>query len=378
MKYLFQLGNHPELSRAEIEHVFDFTVHDVQFTGSRKWMMIESTQPLDAEALIHRLGGTISIAEAVTKVGDPIFTIANYLDEEVTDKIFFSLHTNNPKKLAISIKKELKARGRSVRYIEAGNTATILHNNLVKRKGDLTIIGDTLFVTRAIQPIEAFGERDYGRPERDSKSGMVPPKLAQILINLSGTKQDDVLLDPFCGSGTILMEAALMGYTRIIGSDSSVKAVKDTRKNLEWLAKDQQKITMKQCDNIALHERDVRGLTTDFLGTKIDAIVTEPFMGKPKKGNERRDAVRAEARELAELYINAFAVFKQILSPSGVVVCVIPQFNHDGEWLYVPCLEQIKKHGFTMSNLTEHTPSILYHRAGQHVGRMVYRFVRNS
>ncbi|MCK4365573.1 MAG: DNA modification methylase, partial [Thermoplasmatales archaeon] len=35
------------------------------------------------------------------------------------------------------------------------------------------------------------------------------PKLARALVNLSSIKKDETLLDPFCGTGGILLEAGL-------------------------------------------------------------------------------------------------------------------------------------------------------------------------
>ena len=104
----------------------------------------------------------------------------------------------------------------------------------MEHQGDITIIDGAVFVTKAIQPIESLGERDFGRPYRDAKSGMLPPKLAMMMINLAGQSLGATILDPFCGSGTILMEAATIGYTNLMGSDISPKAIDDTRQNFAW------------------------------------------------------------------------------------------------------------------------------------------------
>src|SRR3989344_6013764 len=90
--------------------------------------------------------------------------------------------------------------------------------------------------TEAVQDFEAWSKHDFGRPSRDAKSGMLPPKLARLMVNLSGVQPEgSAILDPFCGSGTILMEAALMGSKAVIGSDISKKAVADTGRNMEWM-----------------------------------------------------------------------------------------------------------------------------------------------
>ena len=50
------------------------------------------------------------------------------------------------------------------------------------------------------------------------------PKLARALVNLSQIKMKDVLLDPFCGTGGILIEAGMIG-ARVIGNDVEKKMV---------------------------------------------------------------------------------------------------------------------------------------------------------
>ena len=49
-------------------------------------------------------------------------------------------------------------------------------------------------------------------------------RLAKILINLSEVKDEEILLDPFCGIGVILEEALLQNIN-VIGIDKDKKAV---------------------------------------------------------------------------------------------------------------------------------------------------------
>jgi hypothetical protein len=124
----------------------------------------------------------------------------------------------------LDIKKRLRKHGYSTRLIpnkeEALNSAQVLHNNLtgergiellIIRSGSHTIIGRTI----AVQDITAYAQRDQGRPKRDAFVGMLPPKLAQTIVNLatgqSLAEKSHIILDPFCGTGVILQEALLMG-----------------------------------------------------------------------------------------------------------------------------------------------------------------------
>lgn len=326
MHYLFQLGREPELSAAELRAVFSlFRLPAIITNIHSSYAIVETAASLDTDFLMQKLGGTVKIGEAIRQT-----PAAHLVSAQRTGKILFSLSGDGGKTEALALKKELASLGRSVRYIEPKNTATILHNDLVARGGDLTNIGTDMFVTRAIQPIEAFSARDYGRPARDAKSGMLPPKLAKIMINLARVPHDAVLLDPFSGSGTILMEAALMGYSNLIGSDISKKAIADTKKNLQWIEKE------SGINNQArLFVCDVRNIDKKLQPRSIDAIVTEPFLGKPLRGNETRASLERQAKELEQLYLQALASFKKILAPGGKIVFITPAFRHQKEWIRI-------------------------------------------
>jgi tRNA G10 N-methylase Trm11 len=381
MFYLFQLGHQPELSTAEIEAVVlspenkrtkeqkNKNTKTLKH-GGKDYLIIETEKEIDAHKLMNILGGTIKIGYGIRDMGYGKDNIINetikYLEEtQPTGKINFSL--NDPK-LALQIKKELKALGHNVRYIEPKNSATILYNGLIDKKTDLTIIDNQIFFTTAIQQFEEMAQRDYDRPGVDDKSGMLPPKLARMMINLAQIDANKTLLDPFCGSGTILTEALSMGYTNLIGSDISEKAIKDTKKNLEWLSSSYK----LQVTSYKLFNSDARHLTNHLALNSIDAIATEPYLGKPLHGNETAFTIKKQANELAELYLEAFKSFYKILKPGGTVVFVIPKFKFKNEWIKIDCVEKIKKSGLWTIDYGEQ--SLTYHRPSQHLAREIYRF----
>ncbi len=59
------------------------------------------------------------------------------------------------------------------------------------------------------------------------------PKLARCMVNLTGMIAGDIVLDPFCGTGGILIEAGVMG-ARVVGADIDERMVEGTIKNLEY------------------------------------------------------------------------------------------------------------------------------------------------
>ena len=405
MRYLFELGRVTSLSRVEIEQTLiqlhiTFTILNI----SQHFLFLETKEPLDESALIERLGGTVSIATHVGEITHPAQDIAGVLlKNQPTGKIQFSIHAEHERKLAEEVKEVLKEAGRSVRYIPPRNTATIIYNKLIQKQGDITIIDRDIYLTRAVQPIEAWSERDFGRPGRDSESGMLPPKLARMMINISGVSHNEVLLDPFCGSGTVLTEALLLGFSNIVGSDNSEQAIKDTRKNMEWVSVPATPLNPPlergegtvsppagggQPDNVLagvrgggrvkVFQSDVRELSTHIEKNSISAIVAEPYMGKPLTGHEREEFLHIQARELGELFVDAFRVFQTILKPEGVIVFIIPRFWYRGKWISIDCRDRIEREGFEIVPLTHHEPYILYHRPGQFVGREIWKFVSKS
>ncbi len=364
--YVFFLGREPELSAAELRAVFSST-NDTDITIKNSHAFVRTTHAFNPEVLMGKLGGTVKIARQIPMEGNTDGRIADYLEETSKDtKIHFSLEG---KALALRIKKILKERGRSVRYIEPKNSATILHNHLVSRQSDLTIIGNAVYATVALQPFEDFGERDFGRPGRDSKSGMLPPKLARMMINLAGAPTTAALLDPFCGSGTILSEAILLGYTHLIGSDLSQKAITDTETNLAWVQQNlpQQKVPVQ------LISSDVIDLTSKLPKQSIDVVVSEPYLGKPLTGKESAAALEIQAKELKKLYAAAFGTFATLLKPDSRVIFVFPSFHKDTTWIPTLPLEEIKRLGFAAEALGTTSSFVRYMRPGQHLARDIWK-----
>jgi tRNA G10 N-methylase Trm11 len=148
---------------------------------------------------------------------------------------------------------------------------------------------------------------------------MLPPKLAQIMINLAQINdQDALIIDPFCGSGTILSEAMLLGYRNLFASDISLKAVEDTRRNFNW-TKEIYKVTESK---LKLFTKNVLALSKFIKAESVAAIITEPYLG-PQRNLQNIPTV---IRDLEGLYSQAIGEFKKVLLPQGRVVMVWPLF----------------------------------------------------
>ena len=269
MKYLAVLGRLPKLSLAELMSLYE----DVEQKGA-ELATFESVEKPE----LKRLGGTLKLAEELPEG-------FNYLIDALADlpegKITLGVSDYRRKTSArraqgeaLKIKKILQRRGRSVRVLENKaailSTATSHHNQLAEKKNHVEIIMTDFgnFNLIGVQNISEYAKRDQARPARDAKVGMLPPKLAQILINLAGMlPEKSLVLDPFCGTGVVLQEAYLMGY-RPYGTDLAERMVDYTKRNLDWIG----------CKDYKVEAGDA---TTFKWSEKADAVVAEAFLGQP-------------------------------------------------------------------------------------------------
>ncbi|MFA7245072.1 MAG: DNA methyltransferase [Candidatus Magasanikbacteria bacterium] len=373
MKYIFELGHQPHISTAEVLAVLKREkIKNTLVTDGEKYIVLDIKSEEDIiEKLAKDFGGIITVGVQVEGTGYPQQIIVEYLQTKESGKINFSVSPTNSK-LAINIKKELKSLNKSVRYVETKNTASILHNKLLETKSHFTVFKNEVYKTIYIQDIEGFSTRDYDRPVSDTVSGMLPPKLSRTMINLSETKNTAVIFDPFCGSGTILNEAISLGFTKIIGSDISSKAIEDSKTNSQWMIDKVDKKNIKT--NIFLSK--TTELDKYLKPQSVDLIVAEPYMGKPLHGREPRVALDAQAEELAQLYIDSFKVFYKILKADSTVIFIIPKFKFGNVWIHIRCLDEIKNIGFEVEDFDNGFRSLLYHRPTQHVGREIWKLRR--
>ena len=90
-------------------------------------------------------------------------------------------------------------------------------------------------------------------------------KLARCMVNLAQPKPGDLVLDPFCGTASILVEAGLMGC-RVIGFDVQPHMVRGSLRNLLHYRLEPDGMAVADARRIPL--------------TKIDCVVTDPPYGR--------------------------------------------------------------------------------------------------
>ena len=89
------------------------------------------------------------------------------------------------------------------------------------------------------------------------------PTFAKVLINLGLTNPPDRMLDPFCGVGSILIEAALMGIYSI-GIDVKRTLIKECRRNLKaYSSYPLVDLIVADAKSLPLREEAIRMVMTD-------------------------------------------------------------------------------------------------------------------
>ncbi len=352
MRYFFILGSNPAVSAAEILSLVQgeaLTVSEIH----KQAMVIECQKELNTKNLINKLGGTVKIGR-LTELYLPIDrnALANFMastlaqtEESGKIKFGYSVYAlEGPKPAAVAAKawgklrtagmetkRILKESGRSVRWVrpKSGSALTSVvvdKDGLVKQQSEFVVLvkNNNIYigVTDAVQPFEQFSEVDYGRPERDTYRGMLPPKLARIMLNIAGMRPGKVVWDAFCGSGTVVTEALRLGVLEVYGSDLSDAAVADTNKNVEWLKN--KGLAGRGCTTI--FQNDSRQRPKKIPDGALDAVVSEPFLGKPQRGSESKKYLAKSLEELTKLYKASLTAWLPLLKDDGVVVLALPLY----------------------------------------------------
>jgi len=354
-QYFFQAGSFPTLSYVELVSVFQTyglskdNIH--LFTEDIFLIKSDDVTEEILSKIFNRLGGFVKYGEIIENTetflkefekgkGKVVFGIS-LLGE--LDRLDARKDNAFIKRLANQIKKGLRESGLSARFlIPRGsdfelNAAQVLNNDILKKGFELSIIrshqrseeiyGNTI----AIQDLEGYVERDMNRPHSDIKMGVLPPKLARMMVNFTGLKEGTIW-DPFCGSGTILMEAAVLGYN-FLGSDTDENALYYTEENIKWLNK------QDYLGNIIykLFKLDVtnpdKEIIKELKNTKIDAIVCEPFMGPPQKNIISKEKAEQLLNSVKELYLSLFKMLDEEIGLRGSkMVLIIPSYKTNDGW----------------------------------------------
>ena len=267
------------------------------------------------------------------------------------------------------VKDLLAQQGIPCRYQDVEATglsaAVLLHRKVqeiwIVNNPEQTVLAETI----GIQDIDDWTLRDRSKPFAQRKKGMLPPKVARMMVNIglgqleNSANSQALVFDPFCGSGTVLMEAALRG-AEIWGSDASTESVAGAQANLAWL-NNQYQLTQPA----HIFTADATHISNPTLDHKVDAIVTEPFLGKPKPKPEQVPNI---IKGLEKLYLGAFKNWQHLLHEGSVVVMVFPRITTaQRTYTWQSFIDKLGQLGYTTS-----LEPVVYGRAQAITARELY------
>ncbi len=430
MQYIFILGRNRSLSAAEIFSVFrrEKIEHKIIALAGEILLVDLSERLRDGQVFLNALGGTIKIIEVfgeASKVSDleNIFSADALLDKYPNSEkkklywglsVYFiceaELHTKlkvvrKMQSYLMGVKGSLREREISCRIVTPPpgkfvlDAPSVEKNDLIRKGGEIIVVVDKEKIywgkTIAVQNFHFYEARDYGRPARDMKIGMMPPKLAQIMLNLSEISQKDSIIDPFCGTGVILQEAYLKGFKTIIGTDKNNVAVGLAKTNMDWFISELEKSLMlpaaENKQDLQIFEYDVIEIGRKIPADSVSAVVTEGTLG-PRYSRRAPNSVEIanNFRALEKLYLSAFGEFKKILKADGKVVISFPAYmDAQNELRLAPFVDKIVKLGYNIvypivdmvlkdnpSIVLTNRGTIIYSRPDQMVGREIVIFIK--
>lgn len=368
--YLFILGRQPEIGLAEIDAVY----------GNAELIMPQvAIVKAESQPNIDRLGGTRKIGLIIyDELGEP----EDFLIKKFTDlpagKVTLAISQygktasrQSAQKIARFIKSHLS---RSVRVLpnqsaEISDAATLGNRLgtspnkvelLVVSIGQRTVVAELI----GVQDLNSYTFRDRSRPRRDARNGMLPPKLAQIMINLARIEtihqtnsKKQLLLDPFCGTGVVLQEALLQGYD-VYGTDLNPRMIDYTRENLAWLT---HKYHLTTTTSPILETADA---TEHQWNPKADAIVCETYLGQPYTSPPNMQTLNKNIQTCNIIIKNFLTNLLDQITPDTKICLAVPAWFLYRKFIHLPVASELTRVGYKKLNT-----SLIYHRNDQFVAR---------
>ena len=183
MKYIFILGNNPELSRAEIAAVLPKT----KIVDSQPQFLVIDSEKFDCQKVINRLGGTIKIGIVIGQNLNEKAVLGTASTTPIGKRFNFgfSFYGQKPSNVGMKIKGMLKEKGLSARLV-VSREPTLSSVIIIKEKcHDFLVMPGWFGLTIVAQNFKEYSKRDFDRPAADALSGMLPPKAAKMMINLA-------------------------------------------------------------------------------------------------------------------------------------------------------------------------------------------------
>ena len=319
MKYFLILGRNPELSYAEIISVLQQkNMGYITILFQRNFLIMD----IDGEfPNIQEFGGIIKYGKVQFHGDDDGFN--DYLQtwELAENKFRFSVAGNYvaevqdvlmTKFTQDGIKAQVK-RTRKNLHLQSGDTIELAKADkeffFYKTEKDMIFFGE------ATNPYSYTDSkaRDMRKPVR-RESLSISPRLAKILINLTQAQPGQLLLDPFCGIGSILQEAMLKGIN-VYGVDKDKLAIQNAQRNMKWFSKEY---------NVEATFRLMVEDSSKIKNITPDAIATESPLGEVVRKKLTNHAAGEYVTKFERAIIPVLRNLKNIKKPGAKIAITLP------------------------------------------------------
>ncbi len=385
--YFFIFGRNPKLSQAELftylsSKAIEYSTH----TSENEFCILEIKRNWNPEKIAQFLAGTVKLGKIyiTTDKKDDLLNLLHqenfYWEDSKTLNYSISTHGSGlHEQYFYELFKKLFKEIKQKTNLKKPNPSGLW--NALRRKEFMDIVicksNSSILIGRTIAAynINQNKKRYEQRPHvEETISSSV--RFSRMLVNLS-QKTEGRLLDPFCGIGTILQEALLMGFD-VVGSEIQKERVVQCKRNLEWIRT--QYLNLKSKHTFEVMQSDVRKLEEKIPKSSIDTIVTEPELGPFLKSTPSHHEAQSIIKSLEDIYISTFRVADALLKPDGTFIMVLPQIeatNGKFSQANIQSLTQgtrLKSISSLSNNDTIISFPLYYKETWHRIGRLIYLF----
>ena len=354
---LYIFGRNPELSLAEIIARYNVNQSSTKIKElTASGIIIESEKHIS----IKNCGAVLKKCKIISVFlkNTPISEIKPVLEthingEYIIDKSNWGISsyndnagnshnaTLNPETLHLLAKKGFKSIGVKKAYFippMEGNILTpqkLLRKKIIDegiefvlwyRKNDII-----LCQTEEIINIDSFAKRDKERPHKRLLLllGLALARTMVNLVSIEKNNHDIPIYDPFCGMGSIVQEAYILGM-QAMGSDIDESCVIRSKENLNWISQTQSK-KFREKNGIfpsdKIFEMDLTAPDFTFLKEFNGSIVAEPNLLTPLKSYPLIFEAKKMISQFEQNYNRYLKEINQILPSGGICVLIFPQIH---------------------------------------------------
>ena len=376
------------LSQAELRIILSKAMIEFRIIENNEIFIIlevEKASELLKLGGIYKVGGIICMNNSLERIFDEIeqdgtltnledkqqWNVSYYSDEMIDIDVFDEIQSNFAGLIKESSRKTKFIRNnmKSDNFIELSvdKEREGAVNILVGNSNKKYYIAENKISIKS----KDFIDRDLNRPYQDSRISL-SPRTARILVNILGLEDGSTILDPFCGTGTFLMESIIQGY-KVIGVDNRKECVFGTKKNLLWIMKEQNlRNRMKY-----VKQDDAEKLSCVETST-IDGIVTEPILLPHFKNSPNYEIAEDVLKKSKKIYEKSLRAMFRVLKNNGKVSIVTPRIKtRDSNYITFSFRKMVKESGFILDNRLDEQPFVMKASGDQKVLREIWLLKKN-